>query len=53
MPVSQDETPAKSQELTLFLFLTVVLAPALSIAVIGGYGLFIWLSQIIGGPPTH
>ena len=43
----------KKQELRLFLLLTVVLAPALSIALIGGYGLFIWVSQILGGPPTH
>ena len=53
MAASGNETPAKSDELKLFLFLTVVLAPVLSVAVIGGYGLFVWLSQIIGGPPTH
>ena len=53
MALSPDDAPAKRQELTLFLFLTVVLAPIMSVAVIGGYGLFVWLSQIIGGPPTH
>ncbi len=53
MPASEDEIPAKKEELTLFLLLTVVVAPVVCVSVIGGYGLFIWLSQIIGGPPTH
>jgi len=53
MPATEQEVPAKKQELTLFLLLTVVVAPVISLSVIGGYGLFIWLSQIIGGPPTH
>lgn len=53
MSASLPEAKAKRQELTLFLLLTVVLAPVLSVAIIGSYGLFIWLSQIIGGPPTH
>ena len=38
-------------ELTGFLFLTVVLAPALSVAVVGGYGFIIWMYQLIAGPP--
>ncbi|HAG95764.1 MAG: nitrate reductase [Pseudomonadales bacterium] len=37
----------KKQELLLFLFLTVVLAPAIAVAAIGGYGLFIWISQML------
>ncbi|MEE2729480.1 MAG: periplasmic nitrate reductase, NapE protein [Pseudomonadota bacterium] len=43
------DSPAadKKRELALFLFLTIVLAPAVSVAVIGGYGLFIWLSQML------
>lgn len=53
MTTSRDEPPAKRQELALFLLLTVVLAPVLSVIIIGSYGLFVWLSQIIGGPPTH
>lgn len=43
----------KKQELSLFLILTVVLAPILSISLIGFYGLFIWIFQILGGPPTN
>ncbi len=35
-----------------FLFLTVVLAPALSIALVGSYGLAIWIYQILAGPPA-
>lgn len=41
----------KKHELRVFLFLTVVLFPALSIALMGGYGFVIWMTQIIYGPP--
>lgn len=41
----------KKLELRMFLFLTVVLAPALSVALVGGLGLAIWLYQLFAGPP--
>ncbi|MCP5325617.1 MAG: periplasmic nitrate reductase, NapE protein [Oceanospirillaceae bacterium] len=41
----------KQEELKTFLLLTVVLAPVLSVMVVGGYGLMIWISQILMGPP--
>jgi nitrate reductase NapE len=37
----------KKHELFLFLFLTIILAPAISVAAIGGYGFFIWISQML------
>ena len=41
----------RSRETRVFVFLTVVLAPALVVALVGAYGLFIWLSQMFLGPP--
>ncbi|MEH6585001.1 MAG: periplasmic nitrate reductase, NapE protein [Halioglobus sp.] len=41
----------KKTEFRSFLMLVVFLAPALSIAIVGGYGFIIWISQIILGPP--
>ena len=38
-------------EIRMFLFLTVVLAPALSVALVGGLGLAIWIFQAVAGPP--
>lgn len=38
-------------EIRMFLFLTIVLAPALSVALVGGLGLAIWIFQAIAGPP--
>ena len=38
-------------ELRMFLFLTVVLFPILSVAVVGGYGFAVWIWQIFNGPP--
>lgn len=49
-----DEKPGqytKGQELRSFLFLTVVMAPALTGAIIAGYGFLVWMLQAIAGPP--
>ncbi len=48
----QSPLSERSHELKLFLFLTVFLAPILSVAIVGSYGLMIWLSQIVLGPPS-
>ena len=42
----------RNQELRSFLFLTVVMAPALTGMIIAGYGFLVWMFQIISGPPT-
>ena len=48
-----DDAPAtKREERRVFLLLAVVLFPVLSVAVVGGYGFVVWMSQLILGPPT-
>jgi periplasmic nitrate reductase NapE len=42
----------KKKEMHAFLFLTVVLAPLLAVAIVGSYGLMVWLYQLIAGPPV-
>ena len=42
----------KAQELRSFLFLTVVMAPALTGIIIAGYGFLVWMYQLIAGPPV-
>ena len=42
---------SRSRETRVFLFLTVVLAPMIAVALVGSYGLLIWLYQMIQGPP--
>jgi nitrate reductase NapE len=42
----------KKSELKAFLFLTVVMAPAIAGIVIGTYGLCVWIYQMFAGPPT-
>jgi len=49
--MNTDQTNSKGQELKGFLFLTVVLAPVLSVALVGGYGFAIWMYQLLIGPP--
>ncbi|SFR67380.1 nitrate reductase NapE [Marinobacter daqiaonensis] len=41
----------KRDERRLFLFLVIFLFPILAVAVVGGYGFIVWMSQLILGPP--
>lgn len=53
-PVFQEQPQAdstKRQETKVFAFLTVFLAPMLAVALVGSYGLLIWLYQMFAGPP--
>ncbi|MBC8240030.1 MAG: periplasmic nitrate reductase, NapE protein [Alphaproteobacteria bacterium] len=49
--MNKQQSTQKMAELKGFLFLTVVLAPAVSVALVGGYGLAIWIYQILAGHP--
>ncbi len=42
----------KQEELRSFLFFTVVMAPALAVMLVGGYGFAVWMFQLVVGPPT-
>lgn len=46
-----DHTLTKRGERRVFLFITVFLFPTLSVILVGGYGLLIWLLQLLFGPP--
>ena len=46
-----DPESGRWREFRAFLFLTVVLVPLLAVSVVGGYGLVVWIIQIILGPP--
>lgn len=49
--MSQDTKSEKSLELKIFIFLTVFLAPILSVLLVSALGFGIWFSQILIGPP--
>ncbi|MBR1252605.1 periplasmic nitrate reductase, NapE protein [Bradyrhizobium sp. AUGA SZCCT0240] len=55
MSLASDDTSGRSRrrrmEIFAFLFLTAVLMPALTVAFVGSYGLAIWISQMVTGPP--
>lgn len=51
MALAEEQAKSKTRELGGFLFLTVVLAPAVTIAIVGGLGFAIWMYQLISGPP--
>ena len=52
--LSVPEVPpsTKQEELRSFLFFTVVMAPALAVMLVGGYGFAVWMIQLVVGPPT-
>lgn len=41
----------KKDERNMFLFITVILFPILTVILIGGYGFAVWILQMIYGPP--
>ena len=51
--MNQDEKLRKTEEWRTWLFLTVVLAPVLAVAIVGSYGLVVWIIQLFAGPPTY
>jgi len=48
---SKDHMRRRRMEIFAFLFLTVVLMPAIAVATVGSYGLSVWIYQMIAGPP--
>lgn len=48
---NKEPAPTKAQELKVFLFMTVVLAPILAVATVGGYGFIVWMYQLLTGRP--
>ncbi len=41
----------KNREFWAFILLTVVVAPVMSVVIVGGYGFLVWIYQILVGPP--
>ena len=41
----------RRMEIFAFLFLTAVLMPAVTVAVVGSYGFAVWVYQMVAGPP--
>jgi nitrate reductase NapE len=52
MKTADKQQGSKKQELGVFLFLTICLAPILSVVIVGAYGFSIWMYQLIAGPPA-
>ena len=50
-PAPIDAPSTRKEELRSFLFFTVVMAPALAVAIVGGYGFLVWMFQVVAGPP--
>ena len=44
---------SKAREWQIVFLVTFVILPATAVAVVGGYGFAVWISQIFFGPPGH
>jgi len=51
--MNEDQKLRRTEEWRTWVFLTVVLAPVLAVAIVGGYGLAVWIYQMFAGPPTY
>ena len=46
------EPSTRKEEWRSFVFFTVVMAPAIAVVLVGGYGFVVWMVQLIAGPPV-
>ena len=51
VPQMGSSNERRKLELVVFLVLTLLLAPALAVMTVGGYGLAVWVYQMLAGPP--
>jgi nitrate reductase NapE len=47
-----EEEVTRADERRAFILLVVILAPVLAVAIVGGYGFAVWMSQLLSGPPA-
>ena len=47
----EDPVASKRSELAVFAIIVAVIWPVMAVAVVGGYGFLIWMSQLVFGPP--
>ena len=50
-PTTQKEQNSKQSERNTFIFLTVFLAPILSVLIVASFGFAVWIGQLLLGPP--
>ena len=46
-----DAPSSRRQELLMFALLAILIWPVIAVAVVGGYGFLVWMSQLVFGPP--
>ena len=51
--MNEDQELRKTEEWRTWVFLTVVFAPVLAVAIVGSFGLAVWIWQLFSGPPTY
>ena len=54
LEVRSDREPpsTRREEIRSFLFFTIVMAPVLAVLIVASYGFFVWMAQLLFGPPA-
>lgn len=45
----ESQVQTRAEEIRAFLFIAVIAAPLLAVAIVGGYGFFVWMYQLFTG----
>lgn len=51
--MDEQEKLKKTEERRSFVFLAVIIAPILSVAIVGTYGFIVWMYHAVTGPPMY
>lgn len=50
--VRHTDSATRRREWLVFLGLTFVVAPIVTVGIVGGYGFAVWIYQMLAGPPA-
>lgn len=51
--MDDQERLKKTEEWRSFVFLAIVMAPVLAVAIVGTYGFIVWMYHAVTGPPMY
>lgn len=49
----EDPAQRRTEEWRTWVFLTVVMAPVITVALVSGFGFAVWIWQLLAGPATY
>ena len=50
--IATEDPQRKREEFRAWIFVSLIMAPLMSVLIVAGYGFLVWLYQLLVGPPT-